>query len=69
MMVSALRAVLFSGCLAVLVSVSVGQLLGPIAAATKGEPWPKPQQREVYDGYLIVRPSTFQFTVSSIVCV
>lgn len=37
---------------------------GPQYYATRGEPWPKPQLRHVYnDTFMVVRPNIFRFQV------
>lgn len=36
---------------------------GPWVIPTTGEPWPKPQQLVNYEGYVVVRPTTFTFEV------
>lgn len=48
----------------VIVSVS-GYIVnpGPLVIATKGEPWPKPQNQTKSNGYFIVRPHLFSFQV------
>lgn len=38
---------------------------GPLYYSTRGEPWPKPQLRNLYnDTFMIVRPPIFRFQVS-----
>nr|CAD7448180.1 unnamed protein product [Timema bartmani] len=52
---------LLAGCVAV-------ETFGPLVKATVGQVWPKPQHQVVYDGYLVVRPSTFTFQVKRKTC-
>ncbi|CAH1363801.1 unnamed protein product, partial [Tenebrio molitor] len=35
--------------------------VGPIVTASKGEVWPKPQQQETSENYLVLQPHTFSF--------
>lgn len=40
---------------------------GPQYYATRGEPWPKPQLRHIYnDTFMVVRPSIFRFQVKKL---